>query len=64
LKKEDMNVAKPDGITKKTKDNSKKKYRENLEWMRGKKLGRPKQQWVPVLDADGWETSEGHWEKV
>jgi hypothetical protein len=41
--KEKNNMAMPAGIQKKTKDNSKKKYREHDEWMEGKKLGRPKQ---------------------
>jgi hypothetical protein len=40
-------MAMPAGVTKKTKDNSKKKYRENAEWMKGKKLGRPKQVFNP-----------------
>jgi hypothetical protein len=36
----------PAGITRKTKDNSNKNYRENAEWMQGKRIGRPKQVWV------------------
>lgn len=50
----------PAGIQKKTKDNSGKKYREHEEWQVGKKLGRPKQVWVPAVMSDG----VGHWEKV
>jgi hypothetical protein len=45
--KEKNNMAMPAGIQKKTKDNSKKKYREHDEWMEGKKLGRPKQVFNP-----------------
>ena len=37
-------MARPTGLATKTKDNSKKKYRENQEWKQGKKLGRPHQQ--------------------
>jgi hypothetical protein len=33
----------PAGIVKKTKDNSRKKWREHQEWQKGKRLGRPKQ---------------------
>lgn len=43
---------KPVGIVTKTKDNARKKYREHAEWMKGKKIGRPKQVWV-----------NGHWGK-
>ena len=38
----------PAGITRKTKDNSKKLHRNREEWMRGKRIGRPKQ----VFDAE------------
>ena len=44
-------MAKPAGVTAKTKDNSKKKFRENEEWMLGKKLGRPSQQFHPVSNT-------------
>lgn len=37
----------PAGIQKKTKDNSKKLYRNHSEWLEGKKLGRPKQVFNP-----------------
>jgi hypothetical protein len=40
-------MAMPAGIQRKTKDNSKKKYREHAEWEQGKRLGRPKQQFNP-----------------
>ena len=57
----------PAGIIKKTKDNSNKKYRENSEWQKGKRLGRPKQVWVyDELERGASATSDtpGHWEKV
>jgi hypothetical protein len=69
-------VAKPVGIVVKTKDNSKKKYREHDEWMRGKKLGRPKQVFVDtrmgmsideiesLSDAQILALPKPHWEKV
>lgn len=37
-------MAKPAGVVTKTKDNSKKHPHEHDEWMRGKKLNRPAQQ--------------------
>ena len=37
-------MSMPAGVSKKTKDNSRKKYREHQEWLLGKKLGRPHQQ--------------------
>jgi hypothetical protein len=47
----------PAGITRKTKNNSNKKFREHDEWMKGKKLGRPAQQfnaetntWAKVME--------------
>lgn len=50
-------MAKPVGLATKTKDNSRKKFRENEEWRKGKKLGRPAQQfnsqsntWSKVLE--------------
>lgn len=63
-------MARPVGVAIKTKDNSRKKHRENEEFQKGKKLGRPKQVWVwddigrrgafayPNVDP------VGHWEKV
>ena len=48
-------MAKPVGLKSALKDNSKKKWREHDEWMIGKKIGRPKQQWNP---------NGGYWEKV
>ena len=36
-------MSRPDGIAKKTKDNSRKNYRAHDEWIQGKRLGRPKQ---------------------
>ena len=52
-------MAKPVGVVTKTKDNSRKKFREHEDWMKGKKLGRPKQVWI-IDNAAG----DGHWEKV
>jgi hypothetical protein len=40
-------MAMPVGITRKTKDNSRKKYRENQEWQAGKKIVRTKQVFNP-----------------
>lgn len=59
-------MAKPAGVTAKTKDNSRKKHRENEEFQKGKKLGRPKQLWVPEepLATAAGEQPTGHWEKV
>lgn len=59
-------MAKPEGITKKTKDNSRKHPHMREEWMAGKKLGRPKQIWVwdaTPMEEIG-ETDIGHWEKI
>lgn len=64
-------MAKPAGMQSRLKDNSNKKFRENEEWMKGKKIGRPKQLWVwDKLDSAGvghaypGPTSVGHWQKV
>jgi hypothetical protein len=40
-------MSKPVGIVTKTKDNSRKKFREHEEFNKGKKLGRPKQVFDP-----------------
>lgn len=37
-------MAMPAGVQRKTKDNSRKKFREHEEWSKGKKIGRPAQQ--------------------
>ena len=37
-------MAKPAGVTVKTKDNSKKHPRAHEEWQKGKRIGRPAQQ--------------------
>jgi hypothetical protein len=50
-----LKMTMPAGIVKKTKDNSKKKWRERKAWMVAKKIGRTKQQWSP---------NGGYWEKV
>ena len=44
-------MAKPDGMATKTKDNSKKKFREREEWLIAKKLGRPAQQFNAELNT-------------
>jgi hypothetical protein len=38
-------MAKPAGVSVKTKDNSRKKYQEHEAWMKRKKLNRPYQQY-------------------
>jgi hypothetical protein len=48
-------MAKPVGLATKTKDNSRKKFRENEEWRKGKKLGRPAQQ---------FNAETGQWGKI
>jgi hypothetical protein len=57
-------MAKPVGLKTTLKDNSKKLYRNHTEWMKGKRLGRPKQQWVDDTPQNLIGESEGHWEKV
>ena len=37
-------MAKPLGLATRKKDNSKKKFREHEEWQKGKRIGRPAQQ--------------------
>jgi hypothetical protein len=55
---------KPEGISKKTKDNSNKRPYEREQWMKAKKLGRPKQVYV-YDNGYGWSgEGQGHWEKV
>ena len=44
-------MARPAGLATKTKDNSRKKFREREEWMRGKRLGRPAQQFNAELNT-------------
>jgi len=39
-------MSKPAGVLAKTKDNSKKKPYEHEQWMKGKKIGRPRQVFV------------------
>lgn len=40
-----------------------KNARAHEEWMKSKKQDRPRQVWVPDLNADGWEEPTGHWEE-
>lgn len=63
-------MARPAGTQRSLKDNSKKNYRVREEWMQGKRIGRPKQRWVPdevmsdVVTRNILGTIPGHWEKV
>lgn len=69
-------MSRPAGVTAKTKDNSKKKFREHEEWMVGKKIGRPKQVYVDtrigmsikevekLTDAEILALPKPGWEKV
>lgn len=41
-------MGKPEGIVKRTKDNSRKRPQVREDWMKGKKIGRTKQVWVPA----------------
>jgi hypothetical protein len=54
-------MAKPAGVARATKDNSKKHPQQRDEWMKGKKIGRKKQVWVPLNEGAG---PEGLWSKV
>jgi hypothetical protein len=40
-----IQMARPVGVVAKTKDNSRKKHREHEEWQKGKRIGRPAQQY-------------------
>jgi hypothetical protein len=45
------------------KMNQKKNYQAFQEWMKNKRIGRPKQRWISyILEEDG--KSGGFWEKV
>ena len=44
-------MAKPAGVTVKTKDNSKKHPRAHEEWQKGKRIGRPAQQFNAELNT-------------
>ena len=44
MAQEEWFMALPTGVVKKTKDNSKKNYRTAEDWNKGKRLGRPAQQ--------------------
>ena len=58
-------MAKPVGVVTKTKDNSRKKFREHEDWMKGKKLGRPKQVWIPATFVEHTgQPVDGYWKKV
>lgn len=53
-------MGKPEGVLRKTKDNSKKNHQAHTEWVAGKKIGRKKQVFV---DIRGQETRITRWEK-
>ena len=46
-------MARPVGVTVKTKDNSRKKFREREQWLIAKKLGRPAQQFNAETNCSG-----------
>ena len=48
-------MAKPVGLTSKLKNNDHKNARAHEEWMKGKRLGRPKQQFFQSLSVSGWQ---------
>jgi hypothetical protein len=48
-------MAMPVGIQRKTKDNSKKLHRNREDWQKGKRLGRPAQQ---------FNAETGQWGKI
>jgi len=58
-------MGRPEGVIKKTKDNSRKKYREAKDFAEGKRVGRPKQRWVPegFVEHTG-QPFGGYWEKI
>jgi len=58
-------MARPMGVARATKDNSNKHPRQREEFTEGKKIGRPKQVWVPggFVEHTG-QPFDGHWEKV
>ena len=45
------------------KENNNKNYQAAEDFRKGKKIGRPKQHWVPVAGDRPGQT-EGYWEKV
>ena len=65
-------MSKPVGVITKTKDNSRKLHANREQWMLGKKLGRPLQQWIwdiaRVTTGEGVDSvtlpGTGHWEKI
>jgi len=61
-------MARPEGIVKRTKDNDHKHPQQREEWMKGKKIGRPKQVWVwdkePITLYGTKFKGQGHWEKA
>lgn len=60
-------MARPTGLTRTTKDNSAKHPQQRDEWNEGKKIGRPKQEFVTITGYD--ENGVAHvvskyWRKV
>lgn len=56
-------MARPVGVVGRvTKDNSGKHPHEREEWQKGKKIGRPKQEWIVVEGPGG--SKAGFWRKV
>lgn len=58
---------KPVGVGRATKDNSAKHPMQRDEWMKGKKVGRPKQEFVTITgrDENGVEhVLQTYWRKV
>lgn len=51
-------MAKPAGMQAKLKDNSKKNYRTREEWMKAKKIGRPKQVFIDTTRFNSTEEIE------
>jgi hypothetical protein len=62
-------MARPAGVAKATKDNSRKLHANREQWMAGKKLGRSKQQWIwdiepTLVEGVLVDNGIGHWEKL
>lgn len=58
-------MGRPAGVERATKNNDNKHPHVREEWMKGKRIGRPKQAWVPggFVEHTG-QPFDGHWEKV
>jgi len=51
-------MARPVGLTAKLKNNSNKNFRAREEWMKGKKIGRPKQVFIDTTRFNSTEEIE------